>query len=472
MKKDLNNREDLVNKSEVQEEEGSLVQHASEGQLHSLRALLENRQTKLIRQQVSAMHPADLADVIESFPPHERTELVTILKPVLVPEFLTYLENPIRIQLAEALGVKYLATAFKNLDSDDAMLIMEALSPAHQRQLLEVIPKQTRVSVEQSLSFPEDSAGRIMQQEVVVAHPFWTVKETLKHIQSNKNLPSGFLDIFVINAHNELKGCIPVYQLVKATGATKASDLYNQDQQVIPVTTSKKEVAQFFHHYSYVSAPVVDDQGHLLGVITADDILDVLEEETEKEILNITGVSDTDFFSPMFETFYRRLGWLMISFLNALLSVFVVSQFTHSLEEMVALAVLMPMVGTMAGNAGTQVVTVTVRALSIKALRSLNTARTIGKETLIGALNGVLFGLLLVGLAVAYFDSIFLGAILASAMLFTMLWAAAAGVLMPLILERLKFDPAIASGPLITATCDVLGYVLFLGLATSFLLQS
>ncbi len=450
--------------------ERAFFSHVPNTLLKELQTLLDHKRYSEIIKLIEPLYAADVADIIESFPSTEREELVTALKSNLDPEILTHLEEYIRAQVVEWLGVQYLAKVLMKVDSDDALAIIEVLAPKHQRNLLNVIPKQVRDSFEQVLSFPEDSAGRLMQQEVVVVPPFWTAAQIQESIRKNKDLPSRFVDIFVINPKNQLIGCIPVDALVKADPLEKASDLINEQQQTIPVLADKKEVAHFFHHYSLVSAPVLDEKNTLLGVITADDILEVLEEETEKEILHIAGVSDSDVFTPLLKTFYLRIGWLMVGFLNVLLSVFVLSQFIESFKEMAALAVLLPVVGTMGGNAGTQITTVTVRALGVGSLKKFNSGRALGKELMVGVLNSFLFGILLIVLAISYANSLTLGLILASSMTFTMLWAAFAGVMLPLLIERLRFDPAIASGPLITASIDVVGYVLFLGMATLILL--
>ena len=454
----------------IQEREPELFNHRSEQLLEKIQGLLHQQNFTKIKRLISPLYAADMADIIESLPTAEREQLINKLKPNLDPEILTHLDDYIRAQVVEWLGIKYLTKALMAVDSDDALAIIESLSPQHQQSILSVIPKQARNLFEQVLSLPEDSAGRLMQQEIVVVPPFWTVEQLQQHLQKNKDLPSRFLDIFVINPKNQLIGSIPLDALLKASPSTKASSLINEHQQKVPVLADKKEVAQFFHHYNLVSAPVIDEKNTLLGVITADDILDVLEEETEKEILHIAGVGDSDIFAPVFRIFYSRIGWLMVGFLNVLLSVFVLSQFIDSFEEMAALAVLLPVVGTMGGNAGTQITTITIRALGVGTLKKFNSGRSLGKEIMVGILNSILFGILLIGLAIAYSDSLVLGLILAAAMTFTLLWAAFAGVMLPIMIERLKFDPAIASGPLITASIDVVGYVLFLGMATFILL--
>jgi len=450
--------------------EPELFNHRSDQLLETIYELLNEKDYATIKKLISPLYAADVADIIESLPTLEREQLIDTLKPNLDPEVLTHLEDYIRTQVVEWLGIKYLAKALMAVDSDDALAIIESLSAKHQHSILSVIPKQARNLFEQALSLPEDSAGRLMQQEIVVVPPFWTVEHIQQHLQKNKDLPSRFLDIFVINPKNQLIGCIPLDSLLKASPSTKASSLINEHQQTIPVLADKKEVAQFFHHYNLVSAPVIDEKKMLLGVITADDILEVLEEETEKEIFHIAGVGDSDIFAPVFKIFYSRIGWLMVGFLNVLISVFVLSQFIESFEEMAALAVLLPVVGTMGGNAGTQITTITIRALGVGSLKKFNSSRSLGKEIMVSILNSFLFGTLLIGLAIAYSDNLVLGLILASAMTFTLLWAAFAGVMLPILIERLKFDPAIASGPLITASIDVVGYVLFLGMATFILL--
>lgn len=423
-----------------------------------------------VKDLISTLHVADLADLIESLSASDRDELLDIIGPNLDPEVLSFLEESVREKVILKIGIETLSKALMELDSDDALSIIEALEPEQQQDILRSIPARERATLEQILTYPEESAARLMQQEIMVAPPFWTVEQTLRFIRTSKDLPDSFYDIFVVDPKYKLLGTVSLNKLMRANDADKLKTLLEEEIPPIPVTMDQKDVAFLFQHYNLVSAPVVNENNKLLGVITADDMIPIVEEETEKEVLKLAGVGETDFHTPLFESFYRRVGWLSVTLIDALLTTTVISQFTTSIERMIVLAVLMPIVAAMGGNAGMQAVTITVRALATYDLRGQNQSRAIFKELLIGALNGVFFALILVIVAVGYYNDPGLAGILAGALIFNMLWAALAGVFLPIAINRMGFDPAVASGPLLVTTTDIFGYAAFLGFATLFLL--
>lgn len=444
--------------------------HLSNDFIQEISAHLKANKASPVKKLISSLHAADVADLIESLSASDRDQLLDIIDTTLDPEVLPFLEETVRGKIIDKIGIETLSKALMELDSDDALSIIEALDTDEQQDILRSIPARERATLEQVLSYPEESAGRLMQQEIVVAPPFWTVQQTLLFIRGGKNLPDTFYDIFVVDPKYKLMGTISLNKLMRAKDIDKIGTLLEEEIPPIPVTMEQKTVAFLFQHYNLVSAPVVNEAGKLLGVITADDMIPIVGEETEKEVLKLAGVGETDFHTPLFESFYRRVGWLSVTLIDALLTTTVISQFTTSIERMVILAVLMPIVAAMGGNAGMQAVTITVRALATYDLRGQNQRRAIIKELLIGALNGIFFALILVIVAVGYYKDAGLAGILASALIFNMLWAAVAGVFLPLVIERMGFDPAVASGPILVATTDIFGYAAFLGLATLFLL--
>ncbi len=454
---------------EVPELEDSPL-HVSNDFIQNISDFLNWGEISRVKDLISSLHVADLADLIESLSTSDRDELLDIIGPNLDPEVLSFLEESVREKVIHKMGAETLSKALMELDSDDALSIIESLEPEQQQDILRSIPARERATLEQVLSYPEESAGRLMQQEIVVVPPFWSVEQTLHFIRTGKDLPGAFYDIFVVDPKYKLLGTVSLNKLMRANDADKLKSLLEGEIPPILVTMDQKDVAFLFQHYNLVSAPVVNENNKLLGVITADDMIPIVEEETEKEVFKLAGVGETDFHTPLFESFYRRVGWLSVTLIDALLTTTVISQFTTSIERMIVLAVLMPIVAAMGGNAGMQAVTITVRALATYDLRGQNQSRAIFKELLIGALNGVFFALILVIVAVGYYKDPGLAGILAGALIFNMVWAALAGVFLPITIKRMGFDPAVASGPLLVTTTDIFGYAAFLGFATLFLL--
>ncbi len=452
-------------------EEELLFPHLSNDFIHEIADALDWGDEDHVKNLISSLHAADLADLIEALSSSSREHLINIIRTSLDPEILIFLAESVRDQVIHQIGIQALSLALTELESDDALAIIECLEPEQQRAVLKAIPAPERANIEQVLSYPEDTAGRLMQQEIVAVPPFWTVQQTLKYLHSADDLPETFYDLYVVDSRYNFVGAVSLNRIIREDESIKLSDIIEERLRPILVTMGQKEVAYLFRHYNLVSAPVVDETGRLLGIITADDMVHVVEEETERDVLMLAGVGETDFQTPLFKTFYRRIGWLSITLIDALLTTTVISQYTDSIEKMVVLAVLMPVVAAMGGNAGMQALTVTVRALATHELYGQNIRRrAIIKESLIGGLNGCFFAFILVIVTIGYFNDVNLAGILASAMIFNMLWAGLAGVILPLFIEKLGYDPAVASGPILVATTDVLGYVSFLGLATLFLL--
>lgn len=417
------------------------------------------------------VQPGDVAQIIQYLSPPNRTQLMQVLKSNFNPEILTYLDENVSEEITRLLNPKELASAVAQLDSDDAFSVLEDLNEDQQQAVLYSIAPEERQSFEETLAYPKDSAGRIMQREVVVIPETWTVAQALKHLSHNHNLPEIFYDVFVLNSLKKPVGVLSLTTLMRARPQEHIKTLMNTDVNAISVTLDQESIALIFKRYTLLSAPVIDDaSGQLLGMITLDDVVDIIDREAEEDIMHLGGVSNSDFYAPVFATTLARFQWLLITFVNTLLASAVISHFQLVLEKKVALAILMPIVAAMGGNAGMQVVTVVVRALATKELTILNMPRTIGKSVIVSCFIGLMFAVLLSGIATLWFHDKQLGIILGSAMFLNMLWAGVAGTILPIVVNRFGMDPALSAGPILTTTTDVLGFAIFLGLASMFML--
>ena len=423
-----------------------------------------------VRAFVRPLHPSDLADLIERLDGEDRERLVHAVSDVFDPECLPWLEDSVREQVMEQLGMARVAEAVAELETDDAIEVLESLDELEQREVLRHISAEDRAVLEQGLTYPEDSAGRLMQRELVTVPPHWTVGQTIDFMRSAADLPDHFFDIFVIDPRHRAVGVVPVSHLLRTKRPVRIADLMKRDFRRIPAASDKEEVARLFQRYGLASAPVVDEGERLVGVITVDDVVQVLDEEAEEDLMRLGRVGDTNVNASVLETARTRVRWLLITLVNTLIASSVISQFEATIERIVALAVLMPIVAAMGGNAGMQVVTVVVRALATKDLAPDNVRRVILKEIGVGLINGAVFASILGTIAGLWFADLRIGLVLAAAMVFNMAWAGLAGSLIPIAIQRMKIDPAVGAGPFLTTTTDVLGFFSFLGLASLFLL--
>lgn len=378
---------------------------------------------------------------------------------------LPELDEVVRDDIIDQLSPAELAAAVSELDSDDAVQLVEDLSEEDQRVLLAAIPATDRAAVEVGLAYPENSAGRLMQRELVAVPASWTVGRLIDHLRTASDLPDEFYDIYVIDSARAPLGCVALSRVARTQRPVIIRDIMGSDLKLVPAEMDQEEVGYLFHHYDLVSAPVVDAEGRLIGVITVDDVVDVIEEEAEEDILRLGGVSETDIHESLLSTTRRRFVWLLVNLGTAILASVVIGLFEATIEQMVALAVLMPIVASMGGNAGTQTLTVAVRGLATKDLSATNALRIVNKEVLVGCLNGVFFAILAGAVATLWFDDPVLGIIIGAAMVFNLIVAALAGICIPLCLARLGIDPAVAAGVFLTAVTDVIGFFAFLGLA-------
>ncbi|MGH6958981.1 MAG: magnesium transporter, partial [Dongiaceae bacterium] len=369
------------------------------------------------------------------------------------------------------LGPQELAAAVAELDTDDAVDLLEDLDEEAKQRILAAVPAEERVILEKGLTYPEDSAGRLMQRELVAVPAYWTVGETVDFLRASQDLPDDFYDLFIVDPAHRPVGTVPLSRAMRTKRPVRLTDIMETELRTVPVTMDQEAVAYMFRQYALVSAPVVDEAGRLVGVVTVDDVVHVIDEEAEEDLMSLSGVGESDFHAPAAETAWRRMRWLFVTLINTLIASTVILQFDATIQQIVALAVLMPIVAAMGGNAGMQVVTVTVRALATRDLTpGSNLLRTVGKELIVAGMNAGLFALIMGGIAAAWFHDWHLGFVLGAAMVFNMLWAGLAGTVIPLTLHRLGMDPAVSAGPFLTTTTDVLGFFSFLGLATWFLL--
>jgi len=420
---------------------------------------------------VSEIHNADLAEIIQNLEENKRIELVKSIKDIFDPEILTYLNESLKDEIIDNLDIKKLASKTADLDIDDAVDVVEDLEESDKEEFLSNISEKERRLIQEGLNYPEDSAGRLMQRKFVSINENWNVGNTIDFLRKKTdNLPEDFYDIFLINDENKVTGIVPLGRLMSSNRNVDLNNIKNKETRIINVLTDQEEVAYQFNKYAMVSAPVVNENDVIIGSITVDDVVDVIEEEREEDILKLGGVGQADIYDAVFDTTKLRFSWLLVNLLTAIAASIVIGFFQASIEKVVALAVLMPIVASMGGNAGTQTLTVSVRALATKELTPSNTLRIIAKETFVGGINGFIFAVL-VGLIASYwFSDTLLGMVIALAMIINLLVAGLAGALIPISLNKLKIDPALASGVILTTITDVFGFLSFLGLASIFII--
>ncbi len=419
---------------------------------------------------VGNLHESDAADLLAQLGRKERKALMRVLGAGFDPEILPYLETSVKEEIVKLLGPERIANLVPALDSDDQVDLFDDLDEDLRIHILSALPATYRRVIEKSLRYPEDSAGRLMQRELVAVPSVWTVGETIDYMRVSDDLPDDFYDIYIVTPKHRAVGSVSLSRLLRARRHVRLDEITEGQLHRIPLTTDQEEVAHLFRQYSLVSAPVVDQQERLVGVITVDDVVDVIDAEAADDIMKMGGVSEQDFYEDIVDTTRARFMWLAVNLVTALAASFVIGLFEGTIEQLVALAVLMPIVASMGGNAGTQTLTVAVRSLAMKDLSSVNAVRFVGKELLIGAMNGVFFAFLVAAVAWFWFDSAQLAIIIAVAMVINMIVAGLSGTLIPLTLDRLKVDPAIASSVFLTTVTDLIGFLSFLGLAAFFLL--
>lgn len=420
---------------------------------------------------LSDLSPTDSAELLSKIKEDDREELLAMYGEVLAPETFTKMNQELTRASLSAMPATQVAEIITELESDDALLLIENLEEAFQQDIINKLSAKTRLVLEEGLSFPEDSAGRLMRRELVTIPEFWTVGKTIDYLRAaSDRLPEEFLDIFIIDPKHHLTGEVPLGRIIRHKRSHKIKDLALEDTHPIPADMDQEQVAQIFRRDNIVSAPVIDEEGRLIGVITIDDVIDVIDEEAQEDILRMAGVDQDDLYRAVISTAGTRFRWLFINLLTALLASLVISFFDATIQEIVALAVLMPIVASMGGNAGTQALAVAVRAIATNELTDTNTWRVIWKETLVGTINGVLFAVLTGFLAALWFASPVLGIVIAAAIIINLVIAGLFGASIPITLHKMGADPAISSTVLLTTITDVVGFLAFLGLAAIFML--
>ncbi|WP_340150265.1 magnesium transporter [uncultured Sneathiella sp.] len=453
------------------EEEGAAHSYGLNDEIvQEIQDAIEREDAAFIHDTLEDWYSADTADLIEQLKPKLRLQFLQIMKGRLDPDVYSDLDENVRDHLVEDMDAAEIAAFVNELEIDDAVDVLEDLEEDEQREVLREIPADDRAALQEGLSYSEDSAGRLMQRNLIAVPEYWNIGQTIDYLRDTDDLPDEFYEIFVVDPRHHPIGTIPLNHAMRSKRHVAVRDIMDEEQKLIPVDMDQEDVAYLFQQYRLTSAAVVNADGALIGVITVDDIVDVISEEAEEDILRLGGVTEDDLFGSIWSTSRSRFLWLFVNLLTAIAASVAISFFDATMEAIIALAILMPIVASMGGNAGTQTMTVAVRALATKELTAANMFRILSKETVVALLNGVVFAVLIGGIAWLWFDDRQIGVIIAVAMVFNILVAGVAGMLVPVTLDRMNIDPAIASSVFVTTVTDIVGFVAFLGLATFVLL--
>jgi magnesium transporter len=418
---------------------------------------------------VADLAPPDLADLLRALEPGERVRLIETLGADFDFDALPELDTTTRDELSETLSNEVIAKAVTELDTDDAAYVMEGLGESDQQEVLAQVPRPERAALERNLEYPQETAGRLMQSDFVAVPPFWSVGQVIDHMREALDLPDSFSDIFVVDPTHRVLGRVDLSRLLRTKRQVGIADIMATDRHLMLATADQEEVARQFERYDLRSAPVVDENQRLVGVVTVDDVVEVIEQEADEDIKRLAGVGDERLTDSVREIAPPRFTWLFVNLLTAILASTVIKAFDATIEQMVSLAVLMPIVASMGGNAGTQTMTVAVRALAMKELPSSMIPRVVLREAAVGLVNGLLFALIMGLIAFLWFGSNKLGLVIGSAMIINLMAAALAGIFIPLALDRYGFDPAVSSTVFVTTVTDCVGFFAFLGLASLWL---
>jgi magnesium transporter len=427
---------------------------------------INNGDLQFINQSLKDLHPSDTANLIENLSYETRVKLIEIESFNIAPEIFIELNESIQGEVLLLLSIDSVANIIKRLESDDAVSILENLDIEKKNLILEKLPPKDRFLLEEGLSYPEDSAARIMQREFTAIPSDWTVGQTIDYLRESKDLPQEFLEIFIVDNDFKPIGIVPSSRVLRTSRDSKMNLIMREMPVLISVNMDKEEVGQAFENYNLVSAGVVNKDNKLVGMITADDVVTVVQEEAEEDILRLAGVGNEEITDTVFVKTKRRFNWLLINLATALLASWVISIFGAEIEKVVALAFLMPIVASMGGNAGMQTLAVTIRAIATKELTSSNINKIISKEFFIGVLNGIIFAIITGIIIQLWFKQIDLSIIIAASMVLNMIVAGLFGILIPVTLKRMNIDPALASSVFVTTVTDVIGFLSFLGIGS------
>ncbi len=419
------------------------------------------------RRLVEPLHPADVADLIELAARDEREGLVAALADIVDADVYAELNEHVRETLLEEMDPEQVADLAGQLDTDDAVAIIEDLEADEQRAVLDRMEPDDRAAVEDALTYPEETAGRLMQRDLIAVPQHWQVGQVIDYLRSSDELATDFWEIFVVSPDHHPIGSCKLSSILRSPRAAAVTDIMLEDQTLIPVEMDQEEVALRFQKYALISAAVVDGSGRLVGMITVDDIVHIIQEEAGEDVLLLSGAGEGDINEPIVDTYKSRVRWLAANLMTALVAATVIRFFEDSIERLAVLAVLMPIVAGVGGNAGTQTLAVTVRAIATNQLTGSNRWRAVGRELRVAMLNGLTIAILIGAGVTVVLGSPGLGGVIAAAMLFNIIVAGLAGVMVPLALERAGTDPAVASSVFVTMITDSIGFLAFLGLATA-----
>jgi len=419
-----------------------------------------------LRGLVGDLHEADMGALIEALEPEQRPRLVSLLGIDFDFTALTEVDDAVRDEILDELPPQAVAKGVSELESDDAVAILEDLPKEEQAEILEQLPQPDRAALARSLDYPEESAGRRMQTEFIAVPPAWNVGQAIDYMRETSELPERFFELYVTDESGRFRGAVQLDRLLRSKRPVPISDLMEPERHRIRADEDQEEVARLFQRYDLVAAPVVDADDRLVGIITFDDVADVIEEEAEEDIKALGGVRGEELSDSVWKIARGRFNWLLVNLATAFLASSVLGLFEGQLQKMVALAVLAPIVASQGGNATTQTMTVAVRALATRDLTDTNAWRVITRELMVGLLNGIAFAVITGAAAYVWFKVPGLGFVIGLAMICNLLAAALGGILIPIVLHRLRFDPAVASSPFVTTVTDVVGFFSFLGIAT------
>ena len=426
---------------------------------------------QFVNQTLRDLHESDVANLIENLSNEIRTKLIEIEAFNIDPDIFIELNESIQSEVLQLLSTDSIINIIKRLESDDSIKILENLEKEKKHEVLEKLPPKDKFLLEEGLSFPEDSAARIMQREFTAVPSNWSVGQTIDYLRENKDLPKEFLEIFIVDNDFKPVGTVPSSRVLRTSRESKMNSIMSEMPVLIPVNMDKEEVGHTFENYSLVSAGVINKDNKLVGMITADDVVTVVQEEAEEDVLRLAGVGDEEITDSVIVKTKRRFNWLLLNLFTALLATWVISNFGASIEQMVALAFLMPIVASMGGNAGMQALAVTIRAIATKELSSSNFNRVVGKEFIIGILNGIIFAIITAVIVQFWFKEINLSILIGVSMILNMIVAGLFGILVPVSLKKINIDPALASSVFVTTITDVIGFLSFLGLGSFYFLN-
>ncbi len=434
------------------------------GFIESILESVENGDQRKLSELLEQLHRADIADLLEQIGPEERARLIELWGEEFEPGVLPELNDNITEEIVESLPAERLSNAVRDLESDQVVDLVEDLEPDRQEEVLDTLDDVRRASVEKLLNYPEESAGRLMQTEFVMLPVHWNVGEAIDHLRSRSGLPDGFYHVMLIDSRIRPTGQVALGKLMSSRREVELKSIAEEDFATFSVDQCQEDVAYAFKQYRLISAPVVDEAGRLMGAVTIDDAVNVLDEHAKEDMHLLAGVGDESLSDRIIDVAKQRFPWLVANLATAVLASIVIAQFSATIEAVVALAVLMPIVASMGGNAGTQSLTVAVRAIATKDLTNSNAWRVIRRESVVGLINGLVFSAIIGGIGLIWYGSVALSAVLAAAVVVTMLMAGISGILIPILLERAKVDPALASSTFVTTVTDIVGFLAFLGL--------